>query len=74
MQEQGGDDREQAQRRLRGFGVHLLGYFVVMAGLVAVNLAAAPENPWFVWPMVGWGGILAFHAAYAMGLFGSGQS
>ncbi len=74
MQEQGGGDREQARRRLRGFGLHLAGYFVVMAVLVAVNLATAPETPWFVWPMVGWGGILAFHAAYAMGLFGSGQS
>ncbi len=58
------DERKQARRRLRGFGLHLLGYFVVMAGLVAVNLANAPENPWFVWPMVGWGGILAFHAAF----------
>ncbi len=74
MQEQGGDDRERARRRLRGFGLHLAGYFVVMAGLVAVNLATDSENPWFVWPMVGWGGILAFHAAYAMGLFGSGAS
>ncbi len=45
-----------------------------MAGLVAVNLSTGPETPWFVWPMVGWGGILAFHAAYAMGLFGTGAS
>lgn len=41
---------------------------------VAVNLLTSPENLWFVWLMVGWGGILAFHAAYAMGLFGSGAS
>ena len=70
----GEEDRDRARRRLRGFGLHLAGYFVAMAGLVAMNLATAPENPWFVWPMVGWGGILAVHAAYAMGLFGSGQS
>ena len=75
-----GDQRDNeaghgpARRRLRRFGLHLVGYFVVMAGLVAVNLAAAPGTPWFIWPMVGWGGIVAFHAAYAMGLFGSGQS
>ena len=62
---------EQAgRRRLRGFGIHLVGYFVVMAVLVTVNLVAMPENPWFVWPGVGWGGVLALHAAYAMGLFG----
>ena len=62
---------EAARRRLRGFGWHLAGYFVVMAGLVAVNLLASPETPWFVWPGVGWGGVLAVHAAFAMGLFGA---
>ena len=61
---------EAARRRLRGFGLHLAGYFVVMAGLVAVNLLTMPETPWFVWPGVGWGGVLAVHAAFAMGLFG----
>ncbi len=59
------------RRRLKGFGIHLIGYFVVMGMLVIVNLLATPENPWFVWPGVGWGGVLAVHAAYAMGLFGS---
>ncbi len=69
-----GGEEGRARRRLRGFGLHRAGYFVAMAGLVAVNLAVGPETPWFVWPMVGWGGILAFHAAYAMGLFGTGAS
>ena len=64
-------DENGGRRRLRGFGLHLVGYFLVMGLLVTVNLIAAPENPWFVWPGVGWGGILAVHAAYAMGLFGS---
>ncbi len=59
------------RRRLRGFGLHLVGYFLVMAVLVTINLSATPDNPWFVWPGVGWGGVLAVHAAYAMGLFGS---
>ncbi len=61
---------EADRRALRGFGLHLAGYFVVMTGLVAVNLLTMPETPWFVWPGVGWGGVLAVHAAYAMGLFG----
>ncbi len=61
-----------AARRLRGFRIHLLAYFAIMAVLVVVNLATGPANPWFVWPMVGWGGVLAIHAAYAMGLFGGG--
>lgn len=61
-----------ANLHLRGFRIHLLTYFAVMAALVVVNLATGPTNPWFVWPMVGWGGVLAIHAAYAMGLFGGG--
>ncbi len=59
-----------ARRRLRGFGLHIVGYFVVVVALAAINMLSNPENPWFVWPMVGWGGVLAVHAAFAMGLFG----
>jgi hypothetical protein len=58
------------RRRLRVFLAHLIGYFAVMICLVAVNFALDPTNAWFVWPMVGWGGVLAVHAAYVMGLFG----
>ncbi len=65
---------EAGGRRLRGFGWHLAGFFVVMAGLVAVNLLTDPETPWFVWPGVGWGGVLAVHAAFAMGLFGGNRA
>lgn len=61
-----------SRARLRGFRIHILAYFAVMAVLVVANLATGPANPWFVWPMVGWGGVLAVHAAYAMGLFGRG--
>ena len=71
--DQRGRDQTRARERarLRGFGIHLLGYFVVMAALVAVTLAANPETtPWFVLPMVAWGGVLAIHVAYVMGLFG----
>ncbi len=63
-------DVQRARRRLRGFGLHLAGYFVVIVALAAINMLSSPENPWFVWPMVGWGGVLAIHAAFAMGLFG----
>ena len=63
-------DVQRARRRLRGFGLHLASYFVVVVALAAINMLSNPENPWFVWPMVGWGGVLAVHAAFAMGLFG----
>ena len=58
-----------AARRLKGFGLHLMAYFAAMVVLVAVNFLADPDNPWFALPMVGWGAVLAVHAAYAMGLF-----
>ena len=64
------EERNSARRRLKGFGYHLMGYFLVMGLLVTINLLAAPETIWFVWPGVGWGGILAVHTAYVMGLFG----
>lgn len=65
-------DRQEAHeswRRLRGFAAHLAGYFLAMIVLVAVNFFFFQDNPWFVLPMVGWGSVLAVHAAYAMGLF-----
>lgn len=65
-------DRQEAhesRRRLRGFAAHLAWYFLAMILLVAVNFLFFRDNPWFVLPMVGWGSVLAVHAAYAMGLF-----
>ncbi len=70
MSDSSDQDVQRARRRLRGFGLHLAGYFVVVVALAAINMLSNPENPWFVWPMVGWGGVLAVHAAFAMGLFG----
>ena len=67
-------DHDSAHARLRAFRAHLIGYFAVMAVLVVVNLATGPAHVWFVWPMVGWGGVLAIHTAYAMGLFRGGGS
>ncbi len=70
---QGDDDSragERARRRQRGFVLHLIGYFAVVAVMVSINLLFSPGNPWVVLPMVGWGGVLAVHAAIVMGLFG----
>jgi len=61
------DDIER--RRLRGFLIHLVVYFAVAALCVIVNRLSTPERVWFVWPMVGWGPVLALHVAYVMGLF-----
>ena len=67
-----GPDPLAQRRRLRGFGNHLLAYFAVMVVLVPLNVFTAPDTPWFLFPLVGWGAPLALHAAWAMGLFGRG--
>jgi hypothetical protein len=59
--------------RQRAFLQHLIGYFVVMIVLVAVNFMVMPDRPWFLWPMVAWMAPLALHAAYAMHLFGKSR-
>ncbi len=64
-----GDDRAD-RRRLRGFGNHLVAYFLAMVILVPVNFLTTPDHPWFLFPLVAWGAPLAVHAAWAMGLFG----
>ncbi len=70
------DERaERARRRRNGFALHLAVYFALMALLVPLNLfAIAPGTPWFLLPMVGWGGALALHCAFAMGLFDRASS
>ncbi len=68
MNEAGGDGATHARRRLRGFGIHLAAYFAVMAVLVGASVFFSPESPWVLAPVVGWGAVLAVHAAYAMGL------
>jgi hypothetical protein len=63
------DETRIYRRRLKTFGTHMIGYFVVMIIVVPLNLSSTPENPWFIFPMIGWGSVLALHAAYVMGLF-----
>ena len=60
---------DAAKARLRGFAIHLLAYFLVMAALVAVNVVRDPDQVWSLYPVVAWGSALALHAAYVMGLF-----
>ncbi len=64
-----GDGGTHARRRLRGFGIHLVAYCAVMVVLIGASVFVSRENPWLLAPLVGWGAVLAVHAAYAMGLF-----
>jgi len=69
--EAAGGDAEAARvkRRQYGFGLHIIGYALVMSVIVPLNRWLLPDEPWFVLPMVGWGSVLGLHAAWAMGLF-----
>jgi hypothetical protein len=69
VEESVANETRQAWRRLKGFGTYLAPYFMVMVVLVPVNFTLSPGNPWFLLRKVGWGSVLALHAAYAMGLF-----
>ncbi len=64
-------DGGPARKRLRAFGFHLIGYFAVLVVLVPLNIAFMPDDPWFLLPLLGWGSVLALHAAHVMGLFDS---
>ena len=61
---------EKASRRLKGFAVHILCYFLIMVILIPLNIFIYDSLIWSVFPLVGWGGALAIHAAFVLGLFG----
>jgi hypothetical protein len=69
-EEGGGEEAVAARRRLAGFAGHLAAYFIASAVFVVVSIVFTPGQTWIFLPIVGWGAVLAFHAAYAMGLFG----
>jgi hypothetical protein len=60
---------ERGRRRQRQFLTHLAAYFATVMAVVLVNRTMGSAEPWFLLPMIGWGGVLAIHAAHVMGLF-----
>ena len=62
-------DEQTPAQRLRVFVVHLGLYFGVMILLAPANFYFSPNNLWVIFPMIGWGSVLALHVAYVMGLF-----
>jgi hypothetical protein len=45
---------------------HLAGYLIVNAGLLGFNLYQSGGIGWAIWPIIGWGIGLAFHALEAL--------
>ena len=69
LQRPGDDGEARARRRIKGFALHLMIYFIVVAACAVLNYVKTPDQLWFIYPMVAWGAPLALHAAWAMGLF-----
>jgi len=57
--------KKKVQARL-GFKIHLAVYLTVNAILISVNLINSPDSLWFIWPLMGWGIAIFWHA---MGVF-----
>ena len=53
-------------RRRRGLAVHAFVYFAVNALLFAVNALTTPGEWWALFPIMGWGLGLFFHAAFVL--------
>jgi len=60
------DDRQaRARRRAEaryGFYKHLAVYLVVNILLFLINLTSSPDYFWAIWPLMGWGLAIVFHA------------
>lgn len=54
------------QRQRAGFYPHLRAYCIVNGFLLLINLFTSPRVLWFVFPLLGWGIGLAFHASAAL--------
>jgi len=53
--------RERAKVKL-GFYQHLAVYFVINLLLFFINQTTSPDYLWSIWPMIGWGVAVVFHA------------
>ena len=47
---------------IRGFYISLIVYILVIAFLAFINLTTTPHYLWFLWPLLGWGIGILFHA------------
>jgi hypothetical protein len=55
-------------KELKEFYGNLTSFCLVIPFLAALNLLTAPGYLWFLWPMLGWGIGVAFHAVNVFGL------
>lgn len=62
MKNHSDDPNRTPQERWQRFRRHLLVFVLVNAGLIALNFTRHPDKLWPLWPLMGWGIGLAFHA------------
>ncbi len=49
-----------------GFQINLAAYIIVNAVLIAINFLVAPEFPWCIFPLVGWGIGVTMHYTFGV--------
>lgn len=67
------DVERRARRRLaaeKSFYTHLTTYVVVIGALFLINALTSRSYWWFVWPAIGWGIGIIFHAVSTFSSFG----
>ena len=52
---------------IKGLYIHLIVYVVVNLLLFSINMIVSPDSLWFIWPLMGWGVGLFFHALSVFG-------
>lgn len=60
-------------KRRKGFYSHLSAYVIMSTFFILMNLFADPGEFWAIFPMLGWGIGLAFHAVNVFGMPGIGK-
>ncbi|MCI5137393.1 MAG: hypothetical protein D3922_03020 [Candidatus Electrothrix sp. AR1] len=56
---------QRAKKRVEakfGLYIHLSVYIAVNILLIVINVSTSPEHFWFIWPLIGWGIGVVFHA------------
>jgi hypothetical protein len=64
-----GPGAQAARRRLRGLAIHLFLGTAIAAIAVVIDISQHGVPAWSALLVVGWGGALALHVGYVMGLF-----
>ena len=56
---------QRAKKRVEakfGLYIHLAVYIAVNILLIVINVSTSPDHFWFIWPLIGWGIGVVFHA------------